>query len=69
MSDHYVSVIADRIIGVSNLAVGCEFDGEEVWIPFSLIEGDLSKDDFDTEMKEVEIGVQEWFAKKENLPY
>lgn len=45
-------------------AIKVEYDGEEIWIPKSVIEDDLTG--FDQEV-ELEIEVQEWWLKKQSL--
>ena len=61
----YVAIEIDEIIAATDKAVLCDIDGEEIWIPRSVIDGGDSLDIGDNG----EIEVAEWFAKKEGFDY
>ena len=64
MADEYVTLEADEVMAVTDKAVLFDIDGDETWVPKSVIDGGdgYTKGDLD-----VEVQVQKWFADKEGL--
>jgi len=62
MSVEYYPVIIDEVIKLTNLAVLVDINGEEVWIPKSVIDGNVG-------VYSTEIYVAEWFLDRKGIDY
>lgn len=60
----YVTIEVEEIIAETDDALLCQIDGEEVWLPRSLVE---SGEDYGKGDGPVELNVAEWKAKEEGL--
>jgi hypothetical protein len=56
----YTTVHVDHVVARTDKAVLCSFDGKEVWVPLSQIDGE---EDFESGP----IDVAAWFAEREEL--
>lgn len=61
-----VNVVVDEVMKRTAKALLFLIDGEEVWVPISLIEDEATIGMGDTE---VVVAIPLWFAKKEGLPW
>ncbi len=58
-------VFVEEILRETDAAFLFQIDGEEKWVPKSVLEG---ADTFDLGDEDVEVEVAVWFADKEELP-
>lgn len=61
----YVTVEVDEVVRETDLAFLVRIDGDELWMPKSVVEGGGELDILG--FQDIELEVAEWFAKKEGL--
>lgn len=60
----YRTVAVERVVAETDAAVLLTVDGDDRWVPKSLIENPAALDVGDVD---IEVEVAEWFAEKEGL--
>lgn len=60
----WVHLDVDRVVRLTEKAMLVEIDGEEVWVPLSVVADAETYEEGDTD---VTISVQEWWAEKNDL--
>lgn len=60
----YVHLFVDQILRETAKAFCVDLDGEELWIPKSVIS---DADDYEVGDFDVELSIAEWFAEKEGI--
>lgn len=60
-----VEIVVDFVKKETAKAVLCEINGDEIWIPKSVI--DEGEDDLTEGEEDVTISIAAWFARKEGL--
>lgn len=60
----WVHLDVDRVVRLTEKAMLVEIDGEEVWVPLSVVADAETYEEGDTD---VTISIQEWWAEKNDL--
>ena len=65
-NSNYVHIDVEEILRVTDKALLCLIDGEEVWLPLSQI-ADADDYDFGVGDQELTVSITEWLAREKGL--